>query len=102
TRLSWRAMMAPQLPGLAGATTLVVVMMATAATVRAAFPEAPAWLMLAIQMSIATLFYAAFIVFSPFSTVKELLRETAEDLVPPRGLGLLNRLARMRRAWGAS
>lgn len=102
TGLSWRAMLAPHVPGLVCAAALAAVVVATGAVVRAAMPAPAAWLLLLAQATAGAAFYCAFVLFCPFAAVREIVRETADDLVPASGRRLLNRLTAVGRAAGAS
>jgi teichuronic acid exporter len=99
TGLSWKAMMAPQVPGLACAAALVGVLLLTEQGVRAVVPNPAALVLLLTQVAVGGVFYAICVLFSPFAAVRHIVRETIDDLVPGPGGRLLNRLS--VRAWGA-
>lgn len=80
--LSWRAMLAPQLPALVCAATVVGVLMLTLRLLAAVLPQAPAWQHLGVLGVAGMLAYLAFILYSPFAQVRELVAETADDLFP--------------------
>jgi O-antigen/teichoic acid export membrane protein len=95
TDLSWRAMLAPHVPALTGTTLLAVVLLGAAAAVRSVHPEAAPWQLLLVQIPAGVACYAAFILFSPFAVVRALVRETADDLLPPA-------IARTISAWSGA
>lgn len=100
TGLSWGEMLAPQVPGLTCSAGLVLVLLATALAVRSTVPAAPAWLLLLIQTAAGAVFCAAFMLFSPFAAVRQIVKDTAADLMPRRAAQLLTRLSRLGRALG--
>lgn len=95
TGLSWAAMVAPQIPGIMCAAGLVAVLLITSFAIRAVNPQPAAWLLLLIQTAVGSLYYAAFMVFSPFAGVREFVTESAADVLPGRWAQRLNRLISM-------
>jgi PST family polysaccharide transporter len=91
TGLSWGGMLAPQLPAVTCAALLVAALLATGTAFRALVPEPSAWQMLLTQMIAGGLFYSAFILIGPFSTVRDLVGETIDDLLPAGPARILNR-----------
>jgi PST family polysaccharide transporter len=97
TGLSWREMMAPQVPAMTCAALLVGVLLATAAVLRAFVSEPAAWQLLLAQATTGGFFYAAFVLVGPFAAVHEVVSETLDDLVPAGAARVLNRVRRLRR-----
>jgi O-antigen/teichoic acid export membrane protein len=98
TGLSWRALLRPQLP--AAFTTVVVigVLLATEAVLTSLSPGIPAWQLLGAEVLVGGLVYTALVVFSPFNVVREVVRETAQDVLPGPALQVFNRLTAMGQA----
>ncbi len=93
TGLSWWETVAPQVPALACAVTLAVVATGVGAALRANVGgEVPPMMALATQAAAALTVYAMFVLFSPFGALRELVAETAADVLPARVTGLLARL----------
>jgi PST family polysaccharide transporter len=92
TGLSWSAMFIPQLPGVTCAVLLAGVLLATDAGLRAVLPEAQAWRLLLAQTMTGALFYAIFVLFGPFTAVRDLVSETLDELLPPGAARALNRV----------
>ena len=69
---------------------------------RALTPSPAPWLDLLVRLMVGGLFYAGFVLFSPFAAVRDVVRETADDLVPAPGLHFINRLGRLRGASSTS
>jgi O-antigen/teichoic acid export membrane protein len=90
THLTWWGLIAPQIPGATCAALLVGVLLATGAGLRVLIPHPPSWLLLITQMAAGGLFYAAFVLFSPFASVREIVTETLTDVLPPGRLQVLN------------
>jgi O-antigen/teichoic acid export membrane protein len=95
TGLSWAAMVAPQVPGVVCAAGLVAVLLTTSYAIRTWVGVPAAWLLLLVQTFVGAVYYAAFMVFSPFSDVRVFVRETAADVLPGRWLQRLHRLSSM-------
>lgn len=91
TGLSWGAMLAPQVPGITCASLLVLILLGTDAVFRAVAPDPAAWQLLLLQTTVGALFYGAFVFFSPFGAVREVVAETVEDILPPAWSRALNR-----------
>jgi PST family polysaccharide transporter len=98
TGLTWGGMLSPQVPGITCAAAMAAVLVATSVAVNAAIPQPPALVLLLIQVAVGGLFYGVFVLFSPSAAVRELVDETADDLIPPEGLQLLNRVVKVGRA----
>lgn len=88
THLTWRGLLAPQVPGATCALLLVAVLLMAGFGLRALVPEPPAWLLLLVQALAGGLFYGAFVLFSPFRAVRDIVHETLADVLPggPRQL----------------
>jgi hypothetical protein len=91
TGLSWKAMVTPQIPALSGALLLVAVLLGLDAGVRRWVAEPAPWLLLLIQGAGGGLFYLAFLLFSPFAAVRDIVAETVDDLAPARLRALVYR-----------
>jgi PST family polysaccharide transporter len=80
--LRWRDVLMPQLPAVACSAGMAVVLAVT----RVAFSElagsAPVWMSLAVGAVVAALFYIAFLLFSGFRDVRNLVCQTVDDLAP--------------------
>jgi O-antigen/teichoic acid export membrane protein len=89
TGLSWRALLAPQVPAAVCSGLLAVLLLAVERGLYALTAE-PAPLQLLILQTVAgALFYFGFVVFSPFPSVRDIVAETIEDTLPPRVVRLL-------------
>lgn len=95
TGLSWRGMLEPQLPAWFTTAVVVVVLLATEALVRILAPTAAAWQLLLAQVVGGGLFYGALVIFSPFAIVREIVSESANDLLPDPALRIFHRLSRL-------
>jgi O-antigen/teichoic acid export membrane protein len=91
TGLSWREMVAPQLPAAACGVVVALGALGAAAALRATVATAPSLLMLLVQAAAAALLYALFVLFAPLRALRELVAETAADMLPARVVGLLSR-----------
>ena len=92
TGLTWGEMIRPQLPAAAGTTGLVAALLGAAAALRVFNPAAAEWQLLLLQVMTGAVFYALFILYSPFASVRDLVSETVTDLLPARAKGVLARL----------
>ena len=77
-------MLAPQLPALTCSAALAVVLLLADAAVWAVVPSPAAWHFLLAQTMTGGLFYAGFVLFSPFAIVREIVTETLNDMLPAR------------------
>lgn len=82
TGLTWRAMLAPHVPALTCAVLLATVVTLAAALLRAFVVNPPAWQLLVAQLATGGLFFFAFVLISPFAAVRQIVGETADDLLP--------------------
>ena len=98
TGLSWGAMAAPHVPGLACAIALTAVMLVADAALREVVASPAAWLRLVTLGASAAIFYAGFMLFSPFAAVRAIVKETVDDLAPAPAIHAFNRLSRLGRA----
>jgi O-antigen/teichoic acid export membrane protein len=101
TGLSWAAMLSPQLPAIVCAAALAVVVLACDVTVRSTMSSPPALVRLAVDAVIGGMFYGAFVIFSPFAAVREIVKETLDDFAPGPAVQAFNRLSRLGRASSA-
>jgi hypothetical protein len=90
TQMSWRAMLGPMVPGVLCAALIVVVLRGVDMAVRASVAAPPAWLLLGTQSVAGAIFYAAYILLTPFASVRSLLVEFRQDVLPARPFNLLN------------
>jgi PST family polysaccharide transporter len=105
TGLTWRLMLTPQIPAVTCAAALAVVLLATGGVLRGLVPNPAAWQLLLVQTTVGAIFYVAFTLYSPFVSVRELVLEFTQDLVPARvrqALGLRTPEARPAQAMQAS
>jgi O-antigen/teichoic acid export membrane protein len=86
TGLTWGEMLRPQMPAMVGSAALVAVLLAVGMVWRATAGEPHPLPLLLAQMALGGLFYGAFILFSPFAAVRDLVAETVSDLVPANGI----------------
>lgn len=91
THLSWGALLAPQVPGLMGGVLIATLLGAMEWGLATYRPAWPAWQRLASEVLTGGVVYAAYVLFSPFATVREIVGETITDLLPPRAVRLLAR-----------
>jgi O-antigen/teichoic acid export membrane protein len=101
TGLSWMAMLKPQLPSIACAASVVVVLLAAEFAFRRIVPAAHAWQMLLAEGIVGALFYAAFVIAGPFIAVHNLVTETLDDLLPKGPAQIVNRFRRAPSGGGA-
>ncbi len=81
--LRWRDLLAPQMPGFLCGIGLTVTLTTTASQMRTFFSVDPApWQFLGIQVTTAALFFTAFVLFAPFTAVRELAHEVVSDFAP--------------------
>lgn len=85
TGLTWAEMLKPLAPGLTASALLAALLLAVEAGLRAMAGALPAWQLLPAQLLTGSLFYTGFVVFSPFSTVRDLVSETVTDFSPRHG-----------------
>jgi teichuronic acid exporter len=81
--LAWRDVLAPQIPGLTCAGLMILLLAAVELTAHTLQPAVKPWQLLLAQGAAGVLFYAAFVLLSPFAGVRMLVAETITDL-PPR------------------
>jgi PST family polysaccharide transporter len=98
TGLSWRAMLLPQLPGVVCALLLAVVLTLVARALHALNADVAAWQLILVQGTIGVFVYAAFLLFSPFAAVREVVAETIDDLLPAGVAQALNGRKSLARA----
>jgi PST family polysaccharide transporter len=82
TGLTWSEMLVPLIPATTGSVLLVAVMLGVKALLLAAGP-APAWQLVGAQVAAGSCAYAAFVLFSPFAAVRNLVSETIAELPSP-------------------
>jgi teichuronic acid exporter len=80
--LSWREMIAPQVPGVCCSAVLAGLLLAVDLGLRAGFGSVRPWESLLVQSAVGALFYVVFLLFSPFSAVRDIVSETVNDLMP--------------------
>lgn len=91
TGLAWREMLAPQLPAVVCGALVAGAAFAAALALRSRAPATPPLVMLLAEASAAGLLYASFVLFAPFTALRELVGETAGEVLPARARGLLQR-----------
>jgi len=57
-------------------------LMATHALAQGTFEQLPSWILLLTSIAVAALYYLAFVLFAPFAEMRDVVYETADDLVP--------------------
>lgn len=82
TGLTWAAMIVPLIPGLTCTALLVGVLVVVDAAFQSLVAQPPAWQELLVQALAGSAFYLVFLLFSPFTDVRELVDETIDDLLP--------------------
>jgi PST family polysaccharide transporter len=92
TGFSWTAMLAPLVPASVGAALLAGVLLGVELMARSLVDDPARWQLLAAQMVVGGGFYAAFVLLSPFAAVRDLVRDSIEDLLPARSLDAFDRL----------
>ena len=98
TGFTWAAMLAPQIPGATCALLLAVVVFGTGMALRAMLPEPALLVLLVGQATAGALFYAAFVLFCPFASVRDVVAETLDDMLPAKWLAAVNWLRRPSQA----
>jgi O-antigen/teichoic acid export membrane protein len=98
TGLSWRSLLQAQLPALATTAIVVCVLLATEAGMAVVAPTAVGWQLLLAEVLMGGIVYGSLVIFSPFGTVRDVVRETAEDMLPAPALRVFNRLTAMVQA----
>lgn len=91
TGLAWREMLAPQMPAVFCGALVAGGAFATALALRSRAPAAPSLVMLLGEAAAAGLLYVVFVLFAPFRALRELVGETASEVLPARAVGLLVR-----------
>ena len=74
----------PQVPATLCAVGAAMVALGLDLYVTRSHPQVPAWLLLGVQMSAAVMFSAAFVLFAPLTSLRQLVRDVADDLAPQR------------------
>jgi hypothetical protein len=82
--IAWRAMLRPQIPGVACAVGCVTAVLLTKAVVTSAMPEAPYLVLLVAQLSAAVVVAGLFILFTPYQPLRSLVHEMTLDFLPKR------------------
>jgi hypothetical protein len=85
TGLTWSEMLAPHVPAVTVSVLLALLLRGVELAMQSVVGATPAWQLLPAQLLAALLFYAAFILFSPFAAVRQLVAETINDFLPARG-----------------
>ncbi len=80
--IAWRAMLRPQIPGIACAVGCVTVVLLMKSVVLSAMPDAPYLVLLVAQLGAATLFAAIFVLFTPYQPLRSLVHEMTVDFLP--------------------
>ncbi|MGQ0734896.1 MAG: lipopolysaccharide biosynthesis protein [Acidobacteriota bacterium] len=83
THLEWGDILRPQLPALLCASGSVAVVLAVEHGIQRIVGTPPSWILLMFQAFAAMVFYAAFVLLAPHAGLRALVRDVAEDLVPP-------------------
>ena len=91
TGLSWRAMLAPQWPSLVCSVLVGAVAAAAGVGLKTVVANPHAWQLLLVEAAAGGIVYAAFLLFGPFSNVRNLVLETVEDLFPAGPARLVTR-----------
>ncbi len=92
TGSSWRALLVPQVPAVTCTALIVGVLWATTRLLDRMAPHAAAWQQLAVLVGVGAVAYGAFLLFSPFASLRELVHETVEELFPASAGRVLGRL----------
>lgn len=82
--LSWRELLRPQVPAVMCSLVLAAVLMLALRGLARVVPHASSLLVLAITLALAAGVFVLFIIGSPYGSLRALVRETAEDLLPGR------------------
>jgi PST family polysaccharide transporter len=85
TGLTWSEMLAPHVPAVTVSVLLALLLRGVELAMQSVVGATPAWQLLPAQLLAALLFYAVFILFSPFAAVRQLVAETINDFLPARG-----------------
>jgi teichuronic acid exporter len=92
TGLSWWEMIVPQVPAVGCGILVALGAAGAAAALRGSMaPAVPPSLMLLVQAAVAALVYVAFLLFAPSPALRELVAETATEVLPARIVGVLSR-----------
>jgi O-antigen/teichoic acid export membrane protein len=94
TGLSWSGMIWPLVPSVTGSTILAFVLIGAKLLLLRVVAAPPALVLLGVQVAAGALFYIPFVLFSPFSAVREIVHETVEEMVPERAMPALAWLKR--------
>jgi Polysaccharide biosynthesis C-terminal domain len=84
TGLSWSGLLRPLAPAAAASALVAAAAWLADAGLRAAVADPAPLLRLTAQAAAAGLCYTAFVLFSPFETVRVIVAETLDDLLPAR------------------
>lgn len=79
---SWREMLRPAVPGVILAAVVSAAVLATEHLVRHFIPSVPLLVLLIIQAGVAVITYLPLMVYSPFSDLRLVVRETVEEFAP--------------------
>jgi PST family polysaccharide transporter len=90
TGITLRAALAPQVPGAVLAAGVAATVLGARAALVTLAGVRSVWLLLPLEGTAAALFYMAYLKVAPFGPVRELVRETAQDMPPS-----LQRVARL-------
>jgi O-antigen/teichoic acid export membrane protein len=82
TGLGWRDMLEPQVPGLLCAAGMVTLVWVIRLFMDRSFTGMPVAVVLGTQVAVCAIFYVAFLWFSRFPEVRNVLREMLSDLSP--------------------
>jgi hypothetical protein len=66
--------------------------MGTEAVLLSLVPRISSWQLLLAEITTGGMVYVGFVIFSPFTVVREIVRETAQDVLPRPALQVFNRL----------
>jgi O-antigen/teichoic acid export membrane protein len=92
TGLSWWEMVAPQVPAAVCGVVVGLGTIGAAVALRGVVGTPPAFVQLLVQSAAAALLYGVFVLFAPLRALRELVAETASEVLPARVLGVLGRL----------
>jgi PST family polysaccharide transporter len=81
--LSWADIYAPQLPGAVAGCGLALGLTMVKAALLTIYPSTPVFLAFLLCAGLSALYLLAFLLFSPFAAVREIVQESADDLLPP-------------------
>jgi O-antigen/teichoic acid export membrane protein len=80
--LRWSDVLMPQLPAVACSAGMAVVLSVARLLLSELAGNTPAWMTLTVGAIVAALFYVAFLLFSGFRDVRNLVCQTVDDLAP--------------------